>query len=75
MRHSSWTLFLVPLTLPLVLLCVPGSTQPGETPASAGYEVLGEVPEQALTDMDLPTISLKSGDDSRGETSEALFKD
>ena len=75
MRHSSWTLFLIPLTLPLVLLCVPGSTNSGETPASAGYEVLGEVPEQALTYRDFPTISLKSGDDAQGETSEALFKD
>ena len=26
MRHSSWTLFLVPLALPLVLLCCPGGT-------------------------------------------------
>jgi hypothetical protein len=28
MRHSAWTLWLVPLALPLVLLCIPGSREP-----------------------------------------------
>jgi hypothetical protein len=28
MRHSAWTLWLVPLALPLVLFCIPGSREP-----------------------------------------------
>ncbi len=28
MRHSSWSLFMVPLALPLVLVCVPGARGP-----------------------------------------------
>ena len=28
MRHSAWTLWLVPLALPLALLCVPGAREP-----------------------------------------------
>lgn len=33
MRHSSWTPFLVPLALPLVLLCIPGAGAPVDTEA------------------------------------------
>lgn len=33
MRHSAWTLWLVPLALPLVLLCIPGSMEPLDSQA------------------------------------------
>ena len=33
MRHSSWTPFLVPLALPLVLLCIPGAGKPEDAEA------------------------------------------
>ena len=51
MRHSSWTPFLVPLALPLVLLCIPASSAsedtegPAEQPASE--YVLDEYQEMA----------------------------
>jgi hypothetical protein len=28
MRHSAWTLWLVPLVMPLALLCIPGAREP-----------------------------------------------
>ena len=35
MRHSTWTPFLVPLALPLVLLCIPGTSKPEDTQVPA----------------------------------------
>jgi len=74
MRHSSWTLFLVPLTLPLVLLCLPGSMgSGGEGTAEDGqvYEFLQETDPSA---SEVTVISLGSGEEGSRRTSEALFR-
>jgi hypothetical protein len=45
MRHSSWTLFLVPLALPLVLLLFPGARRTlegGNSDARPAYEHVEE---------------------------------
>lgn len=66
MRHSSWTLFLVPLALPLVLLFLPGSmnsTDQSNPSAGAPYEQVQEM---------IPVAPIES---ASGEISEALFKD
>lgn len=70
MRHSSWTLFLVPLALPLVFLVLPGSwtgaDQTGDTtlPVEEPYEAGWEMP----TDTDGPEA------DTSGEGSGILFR-
>lgn len=47
MRHSAWTLWLVPFSLPLVLLCIPGSREPldsrGRDPRGGQEPVVTEV--------------------------------
>ena len=75
MRHSSWTLFLVPLTLPLVLLCLPGSMKSGGTNAATIGEVYEHVLELDPSIPELTMISRGEGDEGSGEPSEALFKD
>ena len=74
MRHSSWTLFLVPLALPLVLL-LPGAMKspgPADPVATATYEQIQT--ETALQFEDLSRTAASS-DDSAREVSEALYKD
>ena len=39
MRHSSWTVFMIPLALPLVLLCLPGARGSLDGGTSAEIEV------------------------------------
>ncbi len=75
MRHSSWTLFLVPLALPLVFLCMPGSMKsPGHENPSAGDPY--ESPRlETLSFPEIPGLSMGSGEEASGEISEALFKD
>jgi hypothetical protein len=53
MRHSAWTLWLVPLALPLVLVCIPGSRDPLDSRDWDGREA--EAHEVVQTD--LPTRS------------------
>jgi len=75
MRHSSWTLFLVPLALPLVFLCIPGSmksTDRSDPSAGKAYERLQERTPLSLEVTGLP---LGPGENASGEISEAFFKD
>jgi hypothetical protein len=75
MRHSSWTLFLVPLALPLVLLCFPGSLkQVNQSPAETGaaVELAQESAVPSLTPAGATTGSL---DETTSEHSESLYKD
>ena len=75
MRHSSWTLFLVPLTLPLALLLLPGSmnsTDRSGPAAGTGYEVIQELSSSNQEPMELLQGSAEGGS---GENSEAFFKD
>jgi hypothetical protein len=74
MRHSSWTLFLVPLALPLVLL-LPGaktSQGPEDPPAEAEYE---QVRSQSVLSLQDLKASALGPEESHSEISEALFKD
>jgi hypothetical protein len=74
MRHSSWTLFLVPLALLLVLL-LPGATKnadPKDPVIGARYEqILGD----GIFALEPSPPSPITLEEAPGERSEALFKD
>jgi hypothetical protein len=74
MRHSAWTLWLVPLVLPLVLLLVPGSRSPIGQPEAPveSYELLQE---EELRRTEFSGASLRTPDVVADEASEALLKD
>jgi hypothetical protein len=75
MRHSSWTLFLVPLALPLVFLCMPGAMKStGQTNPTAG-DTHGSTQQESPAGPEIPGLSMGSGEHASGEISEALFKD
>ena len=59
MRHSSWTLFLVPLVLPLVLLLIPGARRSLDQSDSSGgttYEQVDELAPSLSGSLGLPMI-------------------
>lgn len=75
MRHSSWTLFLVPLALALVILCMPGvfeTTSRIDSPT-------GEVQEFFQDERPALSETANSGFGSAGEAfqepSESLYKE
>jgi hypothetical protein len=75
MRHSSWTLFLVPLALPLVLFCFPGAArQVDQTPAPT-VEVQEVVQEAALSTNNVLGASSGSMEEGIIERPEAYFKE
>jgi hypothetical protein len=74
MRHSSWTLFLVPLALPLVLL-LPGALKnedPAGPVARAGYEQFREEVSSGQQQFRAVTATPEEPPE---ELSEALYKD
>ncbi|MGD2123640.1 MAG: hypothetical protein PVJ76_17950 [Gemmatimonadota bacterium] len=72
MRHSSWTLFLVPLAFPLVLL-LPGATKkPDSVEPVANYEQVQS--EWILPFENLSGPSTPSEEPAR-DLPEALYKD
>lgn len=75
MRHSSWTLFLVPLTLPLLLFCLPGSMRSGGKDPGEGGQVYERIQEPDLSAHDGTVISLGSGEEGSWGAPEALFRD
>ena len=75
MRHSSWTLFLVPLALPLVFLCIPGSMKSTDRPDPSAGEAYEHLQEEAPASLEVTGLSLGSGENASGEISEAFFKD
>ena len=75
MRHSSWTLFLVPLALPLVLFCFPGTArQVDQTPAPLA-EVQEVVQETAVSPNIVLGASSGSLEEGIIERPEAYFKE
>ena len=75
MKHSSWTLFLVPLTLPLALLFLPRSINSADRSgpsAGTSHEVIQEL---SLPNLEEIGPIQGSGDARSGEDSEALFKE
>lgn len=75
MRHSSWTLFLVPLALPLVLLCFPGQLKRvNQGPAPTGV-VVELAQEPATPSLNVSGASSGSPEETLTEKSESLFKD
>ena len=75
MRHSSWTLFLVPLTLPLVFLCIPGSMRSPDQSDPVAEEAYQGLHQENPSHPEVPGLSFGSRDEASGETSEALFRD
>ncbi len=75
MRHSSWTLFLVPLALPLVFFCFPGAArQVNQTPAPT-VEVQEVVQEAAVSTDNVLGASSGSLDEGVMEPSGTFFKE
>lgn len=75
MRHSSWTLFLVPLALPLVMFCFPGAARHvNQTPAPA-VEVQEVVQEAAVSVEYLLGASSASLEESVIERSGTYFQE
>jgi hypothetical protein len=75
MRHSSWTLFLVPLALPLVCFCFPGAMKTAEHETPASVEVQEIASDNASTLPESVALGGASGEDSPGSRSESLFQD
>ncbi len=75
MRHSSWTLFLVPLALPLVFLCIPGSMKSMDRSDPSAGESYERLQEEIPSSLEVTGLTLGSGENVSGETSEAFFKD
>lgn len=74
MRHSSWTLFLVPLALPLVLICFPGALkQVNRGPAEPG-EAAEQVQEPAASPLNLSMAAAGPSEDASDEKPESLFR-
>jgi len=75
MRHSSWTVFLVPLALALAVLLLPGSTQSSNLTDSATGARYEHFVEESLSRLDATAPPSGSAEDGTGDTSEALYKD
>jgi len=75
MRHSSWTLFLVPLALALVVILLPGSTTSSDRSDPAGRAGYGQILEESLSRPEAPVISSSNADELTQSDSEALYKD
>jgi len=75
MRHSSWTLFLVPLALPLVFLCLPGSMKCPVEAAPASVEAYESLGQEAQSRPEIPGLSMGSGEEASGDISEAFYKE
>ena len=74
MRHSSWTLLLVPLALALVILCMPGTlktTSRIDPPAEESVEAMEE--ERPVLSEAIGA-SFGSGGDTFQDSPESLYK-
>lgn len=75
MRHSSWTLFLVPLAIPLVFLCLPGSMKSTDRSGPSEGEAYESLLEEDPSSLDATEFSLAFGESFTLEIPEALFRD
>ncbi len=75
MRHSSWTLFLVPLVLALVVLLLPGTTTSPDSPDPMGGAVYSQVLEEGFSRTETPVPASGSAEETTQSDSEALYKD
>ena len=74
MRHSSWTLFLVPLTLPLVLIFFPWAMRSLDQLPSWGEQPQELVQEVRSVDLEDPKGGSGTGEEATPKPTEALFK-
>ena len=75
MRHSSWTLFLVPLALALVVMLLPGATTSPDLPDPVGRAVFSQSLEESLPRPETPAPASGSAEEVTQSDSEALYKD
>ena len=75
MRHSSWTLFLVPLALALVVVLLPGTTTSSDLSDPTGRAGYGQLLEEDFSRMENTLASSGSADEVAEAESEALYKD
>ena len=74
MRHSSWTLFLVPLALPLVLICFPVALKSLDS-VDPAQGVQTELVQQPAS-LEAPAVTYSGGgsDDGMNQRSDALYR-
>ncbi len=75
MRHSSWTLFLVPLAIPLVFLCLPGSMKSTDRFGPSQGEVYESLHREDPASLDATALPLAYEESVKSEIPEALFRD
>ncbi|MFH1763235.1 MAG: hypothetical protein ABIF09_03490 [Gemmatimonadota bacterium] len=75
MRHSSWTLFLVPLAMPLVFLCLPGSMKSTDRTGPLAGEAYESLQDGDPSKLEVTEPSLGSSENVSLEIPEALFRD
>jgi len=77
MRHSAWTLWLVPLAVPLLLLLVPGSREPLNSGSATTEQVIETSIDPTFVDETPVEISFGSSplDLTTSQTFQDLLKD
>ncbi len=75
MRHSSWTVFLVPLALALVVLLLPGSLRSPNPTDSTGVPGYGQLQEESWSSLEATVLPSASSEETSDDISEALYKD
>ena len=75
MRHSSWTLFLVPLALALVILCMPGTLKTTSRIDSPSKGMVEFVQDEPTALSEAVTSGFGSGGETSQESSESLYKE
>jgi hypothetical protein len=74
MRHSSWTLYLVPLALPAVLLCLPGSMQSVEVGPPTGQDA-STIHLETPVSLPLSGVAVELTDGPPSDSPEALYQE
>lgn len=75
MRHSSWTLFLVPLALALVILCMPGTLKTTSRTDSLSEDVVEFVQDETAAATEPGGSGFGSAGETFKEPSESLYKE
>lgn len=75
MRHSSWTLFMVPLALALVILCLPGAWRTTNRIDGPSGEIVESVQDESPAPSEAVNSASGTGGDTYQDFSEALYKE
>ena len=75
MRHSSWTLFLVPLALAAFILIMPGALKTTNRSDSSPTESVEILQDDPASVSEAPNAEFGSGGDTFQDLSESLYKE